>query len=215
MPTPTVRRVAAPSPNRPSSKVTGRSQEGSQERHQTPQRQAFLSAVRSLESVESPSAMQIVTQVLSQTLPEAQPRARTQAKEQDAQLEWKALQRAFEFRRGLLKDAITTTQVAQLLGISRQAVGERERKGQLLGAMESGQLRFPLWQFDPAGSGGVVEGLPLVLRALDEDGALPPLAKMSWLRKANASVGGATPLEALRGGRLAETLSAARGAIAS
>lgn len=202
MPTTALRRPAAPSPN-PRSKVTPRDQ--------TPQRQAFLSAVRSLESVESPGAMQVVTQVVSQALT----RARTKAKEQDAQLEWKALQRAFEFRRALLKDAITTTQVAQLLGVSRQAVGERERKGQLLGAMEGGQLRFPLWQFDPSGSGGVVEGLLLVLRALDEGGALPPLAKMSWLRKANASLGGLTPLEALRGGRLAETLSAARGAMAS
>ena len=97
------------------------------------------------------------------------------------------------------------------LGISRQAVSDRERKGTLLAVMEGGQLRFPLWQFDPMGTGGVVEGLPRTLHVLDENGALSPLAKMSWLRKANPSLGGDTPLEALRTGRLDEVLSAARG----
>lgn len=190
-------------------------------RGQTAQRQAFLSAVRLLEQVESPGAMQVVTRAVSEVLAPTQSaptRAKVAkeqvAKEQEAQLEWKALQRAFEFRRALLKDAITTTQVAQLLGISRQAVGERERKGQLLGVMEGGQLRFPLWQFDPSGSGGIIEGLPSVLRALDEGRAIPPLAKMSWLRKANPALGDASPLESLRSGRWAEVQAAARGALA-
>jgi hypothetical protein len=189
--------------------------------NQTPQRQAFLerqaflAAVRSLESIESPDVMQIVTQVVAQALTVIPAQTKSKAKEQDAPLEWKALQRTFASRRVLLQDAITTTQVAQLLGVSPRAIRERGRQGQLLGVLDGGRLRFPLWQFDPAGSGGVVEGLPPVLRAFDEAGPLPPLAKMSWLVKPSVSLGGATPLEALRGGRLAETLSAARAAVAS
>lgn len=202
MSTATLSRSNAPAKNRRAAKNTAPT---------TLQRQAFLSAVRSLESVESPGTMQIVTQALTEALTPVRVKV---AKEQEAQLEWKALQRAFEFRRVLLKDAVTTNQVAALLGISRQAVGERERKGLLLGEMEGGHLRFPLWQFDPAGSGGVIEGLPQVLRALDEGGPVPSLGKMSWLQKKNSSLGGGAPLEALREGRLAEVLAAARGALA-
>lgn len=202
MSTATLSRPNAPTKNRRNSKNGATP---------TAARQAFLSAVRSLESVESPGTMQVVTQALTQALTPVSVKV---AKERETQLEWKALQRAFEFRRALLKDAITTAQVAELLGVSRQAVGERERKGQLLGEMEGGHLRFPLWQFDPAGSGGVVEGLPQVLRALDEGGPVPPLGKMSWLQKKNCSLGGDAPLEALRQGRLAEVLAAARGALA-
>lgn len=183
----------------------------------TPQRQAFLSAVRSLENVNSPDALDVLVKALSVALPQAaQSSANSQTRDsvREAELEWKALQRAFEFRRALLRGAITTTQVGQLLGVSRQAVAERERKGQLLCVMEDGQLRFPLWQFDPSGSSGVVEGLPFVVRALDEVAPTPALGKMVWLRKANSSLGGLSPVEALRAGRLDEVMAAARGVVA-
>ena len=184
---------------------------------QTPQRQAFLSAVRSLESVDSPGAVDVLVKALSAALPQAaqsSARSKTRDSVREVELEWKALQRAFEFRRALLRNAITTTQVAQLLGVSRQAVAERERKGQMLSVMEGGQLRFPLWQFDPAGTLGVVEGLPLVLHALDEAAPTPSLGKMVWLRKTNPSLGGLTPVEAVRARRLDEVMAAGRGVLA-
>jgi len=183
----------------------------------TPQLQAFLSAVHSLENVDSPDALTVLVKALSVALPQAaQSSANSQTRDlvREAELEWKALQRAFEFRRALLHGAITTTQVAQLLGVSRQAVAERERKGQLLCVMEGGQLRFPLWQFDPSGASGVVEGLPLVVRALDEVAPTPALGKMVWLRKANPSLSDLSPVEALRAGRLDEVMAAARSVLA-
>jgi len=183
----------------------------------TPQLQAFLSAVRSLGNVNSPDALDALVKALSVALPQAaQSPANSKTRDlvREVELEWKALQRAFEFRRALLHGAITTTQVAQLLGVSRQAVAERERKGQLLCIMEGGQLRFPLWQFDPSGASGVVEGLPLVVRALDEVAPTPTLGKIVWLRKANSSLGDLSPIEALRAGRLDEVMAAARGVLA-
>ena len=98
-----------------------------------------------------------------------------------------------------------------MLGVSRQAIHEREKKGRLLAVRENGRLRFPLWQFDAHGDDGVVPGLPLVLRALDEVAPMPALAKMSWLQKSNSALGGVTPLQSLRAGQQNLVQSAARG----
>ena len=130
---------------------------------------------------------------------------------EESQLELDALQRAFAARRALLAGSIEVAQVVELLGVSRQAVHEREKKGRLLAARENGRLRFPLWQFDAHGDDGVVAGLPLVLAALDEIAPIPALAKMSWLQKPNGALGGITPLESLRAGQQILVQSAARG----
>ena len=132
----------------------------------------------------------------------------------ESQLELDALQRAFAARRALLAGSIEVAQVVEMLGVSRQSVHEREKKGRLLAVRESGRLRFPLWQFDAHGDDGVVPGLPLVLAALDEVAPLPPLAKMSWLQKPNGALGGKTPLELLRAGQQTLVQSAARDASA-
>ena len=129
----------------------------------------------------------------------------------ESQLELDALQRAFAARRALLVGSIEVAQVVEMLGVSRQAVHEREKKGRLLAVRENGRLRFPLWQFDAQGDDGVVAGLPSVLKALDEIAPIPALAKMSWLQKPNGALGGATPLESLRAGQQTLVQSAARG----
>jgi hypothetical protein len=49
----------------------------------------------------------------------------------------------------------------------------------LLGVRDQGQWRFPLWQFDPDGHDGVVDGLPAVLAVL----AVSDLAKVRWLQQ--------------------------------
>lgn len=120
--------------------------------------------------------------------------------EVDAQL------RAFQFRRELLADALTATQVAELLGTSRQTPHDRVRSGSLLAVLDRGQLRFPRWQFDPRGPDGVVAGLPSVIRALE----VSPLAKVSWLTRPNPYLEERTPLEALRDGDLERVLDVAR-----
>lgn len=121
------------------------------------------------------------------------------------------LTRSFQQRRALLADALPTSQVAALLGTSRQTPHDRVESGSLLAVMDRGALRFPPWQFDPDGEDGVVAGLPAVVRALD----VAPLAKISWLTRANPMLDGATPLARLKSGHSEEVLSLAHGVGAS
>lgn len=121
-------------------------------------------------------------------------------------LEASALERSFEMRRSLLQDAMSATDVARILGISRQSVHERAKKGALLAVLDRGSLRFPPWQFDPQGSGGAIEGLPEVLQCLDTS----PLGKVSWLTKSNPYFEGRTLLDLLKYGERKQVLEAAR-----
>lgn len=116
------------------------------------------------------------------------------------------LMRSFQRRRDLLDGALTTAQVARLLGTSRQTPHDRVASGTLLAVMDRGALRFPAWQFDPDGADGVVAGLPQVIRALD----VSALAKVSWLTRANAMLDGMSPLAALKAGRDDEVAALAR-----
>lgn len=116
--------------------------------------------------------------------------------QQHIRLELANLRRSFQWRRTLLTDALTAPQVAALLGASRQTPHDRVDAGSLLAVRDRGVARFPRWQFDPEGPDGVVAGLPEVLRALH----IPPLSRMSWLTRTNASLAGRTPLDALKAG---------------
>ncbi len=116
------------------------------------------------------------------------------------------LARSFAKRRELLADSLTTAQVAQLLGTSRQTPHDRVESGTLLAVMDRGALRFPIWQFDPDGEGGVVAGLPAVLRALE----VSPMAKVSWLTRPNYMLDGATPLACLKSGDVERVVGLAR-----
>jgi hypothetical protein len=116
------------------------------------------------------------------------------------------LARSFARRRELLADSLTSSQVAQLLGTSRQTPHDRVESGTLLAVMDRGALRFPIWQFDPDGEGGVVAGLPAVLRALE----VSPMAKVSWLTRPNYMLDGETPLACLKSGDVERVVGLAR-----
>ena len=63
----------------------------------------------------------------------------------------------------------------------------------------------PLWQFDADGPNGVIDGLALVLQALQ----VSNLAKARWLQKPHPVFGGSTPLDLLRQCRLEDVLAEA------
>lgn len=109
-------------------------------------------------------------------------------------------------RRELLADALTASQVAALLSVSRQMVQDRWQNGALLGVIDDGALRFPVWQFDAAGPDGVIEGLPEVVRAL----ATPPLSKIAWMLRPHLALDNHTPLQSLQAGELSRVLQLAR-----
>jgi len=75
-------------------------------------------------------------------------------------------------RRELLEsegDAISASSVAELLHISRQAVGQRRAAGKLLGIETPGGYLYPVWQFDRPTS---LAGFQNVLAALADHGPL-------------------------------------------
>lgn len=106
--------------------------------------------------------------------------------------------------------ALTGAQVAEALGISRQAVDKRRRAGSLL-AVQTGRrgYAYPAWQLDPRGPGGVLSGFNLVLRELGRDGVHSPWTCLSWFLAGDARLRGARPLDALRKGRVAAVRAAA------
>ncbi len=119
---------------------------------------------------------------------------RTWSREEKIQLELESLFRYFERRRQLLEGALSATIVAKLLGTSRQTPHDRMKSMTLLGVLDKGSYRFPAWQFDPEGPDGVLDGLPLVLRALK----VSDLSKLNWLMRPNPYLDGLTPIAALK-----------------
>ncbi|MDB5059062.1 MAG: hypothetical protein JWO59_2534 [Chloroflexi bacterium] len=115
------------------------------------------------------------------------------------------LLRGFQHRRKLLKDALTTKQVADMFGASRQMPLDRLKAGNLVAVRDGGDWRFPSWQFDPEGPDGVIDGLPTIIAALPAS----PMLRVGWLSTPHPALGMA-PIDALRIGRLNQVLSEAQ-----
>lgn len=120
--------------------------------------------------------------------------------------------RGLRARRELLEaegGTLGASAVADLLGLSRQAVDKRRQARRLL-ALSTGRrgYAYPAWQF---GEQGVLRGLPEVLAALGDD---DPWMKLSFFLQPHAMLddGGTptSPLTALRAGQLDAVLRAAR-----
>ena len=119
----------------------------------------------------------------------------------------RALKRYFDERRRLLGGSLSVDQVATLLGTSRQTPHDRAKARTLLAVPDGGRLRFPAWQFDADGPGGVIEGLPAVLRAL----RVGALTAVRWLTRPNAVFDERTPLAALRSGEVERVVAESAG----
>ena len=121
---------------------------------------------------------------------------RTFSAQEKLELELDSLFSYFQRRRELLENSLTASEVADLLGISRQTPHDRLKNRTLLGVLDRGAYRFPIWQFDAEGPDGVIEGFPEVLRALN----VSDFAKLSWLVRPNPILDGLTPIAALKKG---------------
>jgi hypothetical protein len=128
---------------------------------------------------------------------------------EQALLAFRSLLQFFATRRDLLEDALTAPQAAKLLGVSRQTPLNRVRDNTLLAVLDRGAYRFPTWQFDPQGEGGVLPGFSRILDALEPQ---QPFAKLVWLRRPNPTLEGREPLDLLRDRELEPVLDAARAA---
>lgn len=124
---------------------------------------------------------------------------------ESACLEIISLIRYFERREQLLKNSLTANGVAKLLGTTRQTPHDRINKKSLFAVKDNGVWKFPLWQFDPSGADGVIEGLPEVLKSLEGS----EFTKLNWLVSPNCYLENLTPVEALKQGQKAKVLKEA------
>ena len=111
-------------------------------------------------------------------------------------------------QKDLLKRAggtMSSEQIAQTLGVSRQAVDKRRQAGKLI-AIPQGQHRFvyPACQFGERG--GTVEGLEEMLAQLGERDSW---MQLTFLLSPNADLDGHSPLDLLRTGKRGLVVEAA------
>ncbi len=120
--------------------------------------------------------------------------------------------RGFEEQRRLMREAggaIGTVEAAQVLGISRQAVDARRKRGRLLALGNPGGgrgWRYPLAQFDSASGDGVVRGIERALAAVEDEGGWMALA---FLLSPEERLGGRRPIDALKEGVAVEDVERA------
>src|SRR5262249_32432393 len=91
-------------------------------------------------------------------------------------------------RDAFLAVSVGVDEAARRVGRSRQAVEAMRRDGKALAFRVRNQWRYPEWQFDPDGAGGILRGLPQVLANL----GLSPMGAALWLTEAKAALGGAS-----------------------
>ena len=117
------------------------------------------------------------------------------------------LERYYQRRRELLADSITSSKVAELLGCeNRSTVRDRRLANRILGLKEKGVYKYPIWQFDPEGDDGVIDGLTEVLAALD----VSDFTKLNWLCKPHLAFEKKTPIEMLKQGEIKAVVIEAR-----
>jgi predicted DNA-binding protein YlxM (UPF0122 family) len=126
--------------------------------------------------------------------------------EEQKALEINSLVNYFARRKELLARSISAVEAADLLGVSKQTIHDRIKEKKLIGLLEAKSMRLPIFQFDPAGQNGCVDGLPEVLQAMS--GSL--LSKISWLTSANAVFEGKAPIDVLKSGNQNRVLREAR-----
>jgi hypothetical protein len=117
--------------------------------------------------------------------------------------------RGLKLRQQMLESSggtLASEQVAEVLGISRQAVDKRRSAYQLL-ALTQGRrgYRYPNFQFD---EGKTLRGLKEVLGELK---ALDPWMRLNFFTSAHERLDGKTPIKALHDGLVEEVKSAASG----
>ena len=123
------------------------------------------------------------------------------------ELELANLERYYQRRRELLEGSITSSKVVELLGCQNRAtVRDRRLANTLLGIKDGGVYKYPLWQFDPEGDDGVIDGLPEVLAALD----VSDFIKLNWFNKPHLAFSGQTPIEVLKQGKVKALVREAR-----
>jgi hypothetical protein len=109
-------------------------------------------------------------------------------------------------RAGVAADALSREDVAELLGVSSQAVSNRIRQDRLVALRAGRRWLLPAWQFDPESVDPMLPGIADLL------GAWPgsPVALSRWATTPSRDLDGRTPAAALGDGQVREVVAAAR-----
>lgn len=128
------------------------------------------------------------------------------AKEADPLL--KAKLKGLEVKQQLLSqygEPLNSQEVAELLGMTRQAVDKRRNHNKLLGlSLGKRGYRYPAWQLK---DGGILPGWESVLAALTE---ISPWGKLQFMLSGDLRLEGKTPLECLQIGEIEKVVAAAK-----
>ncbi len=114
--------------------------------------------------------------------------------------------RGVERRRAMIEEAggaLSSTETAALLGITRQAVEKRLKAGSLLGLRVGSKTAVPSFQI---ANGGLLPGLSKVLRTLSIS---DPWMRFNFFLTKDKRLNGKTPAELLRTGRSEQMVLAA------
>lgn len=102
----------------------------------------------------------------------------------------------------IVGDRLDTTQVARLLGVTRQALAKRQTTGSLLGLPGDGTTWYPTWQFDIDAARIRPEVRDLVGAFRDRLDDVDPLIIAAWATTPqDKDLAGETPAQWLRAGR--------------
>ena len=127
-------------------------------------------------------------------------------KDEAARLEAQTQVRFAALRQARMADALSTKEVAALLGTSRQTPHDRRKARSLVGILDKGQWWFPRWQFNASGPNGVLAGLPTVAQAIKGG----DWERANWFVRPNVYLENRTPVQALRDVDVERVLDAAR-----
>jgi len=124
-----------------------------------------------------------------------------------------AIARGAVARRKLAGDeggCLSADQVAQVLGISKQAILKRYENGQLIAWRDERRnaVRFPVWQFRDQ---KILQGVEDALQILNTANRLDDFGRMSFFLSHHGFLGGKRPLDCLREGEVTKVLQAASG----
>jgi hypothetical protein len=124
-----------------------------------------------------------------------------------------AIERGAHVRQKLIAaegGSVSAEEAAKQLGMSKVAILNRYRKGQVLAweAEKQNAVRFPVWQFK---DGRVLPGLKEVLEKLNSTVRLDDFGRLLFFLSNSRFLGGRRPLDFLREGELHIVMQAAEG----
>ena len=109
----------------------------------------------------------------------------------------------FVARRELMHASLSRGEVAELLGISSQAVLDRLTHGDLVGLKDGREWRIPMWQIHAGAERGFLPGIADLQRVFP--GGVVSLSR--WAVTPNVDLGEMTPANALAAGRVQDVIA--------